>query len=43
MMAFLFCFFTFVTMFFMLLNMYLFSFHNFTVAVETCFSMMLGE
>uniref|UniRef100_A0A0P4VV82 Polycystin cation channel PKD1/PKD2 domain-containing protein n=1 Tax=Scylla olivacea TaxID=85551 RepID=A0A0P4VV82_SCYOL len=43
MMAFLFCFFTFVTMFFMLLNMYLFSFHNFTVAVETCFSMMLGK
>lgn len=41
--AFLLCFFTFVTMFFMLLNMYLFDFHNFVVAVETCFSMMLGK
>lgn len=41
-MAFLLCFFTFVTMFFMMLNMYLFGFHNFVVAVETCFSMMLG-
>lgn len=42
-MAFFLCFFSFVIMFFVLLNMYLEGFYNFVTAVETCFSMMLGK
>ncbi|XP_063590802.1 polycystin-2-like protein 2 [Penaeus indicus] len=42
-MAFFLCFFSFVAMFFLLLNKYMEGFYNFITAVETCFSMMLGK
>ncbi|XP_047471507.1 polycystic kidney disease protein 1-like 2 [Penaeus chinensis] len=42
-MVFVLCFFTFVVMFYMMLNSSVFGFHNFVVAVETCFSMILGK
>ncbi|XP_064093787.1 uncharacterized protein LOC135206294 [Macrobrachium nipponense] len=41
--AFFLCFFSFVNMFYFLLSMYIEEFCNFVVAVETCFSMMLGK
>ncbi|KAK3877407.1 hypothetical protein Pcinc_017874, partial [Petrolisthes cinctipes] len=42
-MAFFLCFFSFVAMFYLMLNKYLDGFYNFVTAVETCFSMMLGK
>ncbi|XP_069977559.1 polycystin family receptor for egg jelly [Penaeus vannamei] len=42
-MAFFLCFFSFVAMFFLLLNKFMEGFYNFVTAVETCFSMMLGK
>ncbi|XP_068213289.1 polycystin-1-like [Palaemon carinicauda] len=42
-MAFFLCFFSFVNMFYFLLNIYIEEFSNFVVAIETCFSMMLGK
>nr|XP_027234181.1 polycystin-2-like isoform X1 [Penaeus vannamei] len=42
-MVFFLCFFTFVQMFFIILNNSVFGFHNLVLAVETCFSMILGK
>ncbi|XP_071550540.1 polycystin-1-like [Panulirus ornatus] len=42
-MAFFLCFFSFVAMFYLLLNIHLGGFYNFITAVETCFGMMLGK
>ncbi|XP_071550461.1 LOW QUALITY PROTEIN: polycystin-1-like protein 2 [Panulirus ornatus] len=41
--AFTLCFFSFVAMFYLMLNKHLQGFYNFVTAVESCFSMMLGK